>query len=98
MGVGRCAAVVVVAVGVAVHGGGVGVVECAEAADGAAAGWDFFEQGVEKIGGVEQVGESVLQGVGGSGEIKGGGNGGGGAWQGGVAIFAEIFGEYVAAE
>ena len=52
------------------HGGGVGIVECAEAADGVVGGRDFFEQGVEKIGGVEQVGESVLQGVGGGGELE----------------------------
>ena len=80
------------------HGGGVGIVKCAEAADGVVGGRNFFEQGVQEIGGVEQIGDAVLQGVGGSGEIKGGGNGGGGAGQGGIALFAKVFGEYVAAE
>ena len=80
------------------HGGGVGIVKCAEAADGVVGGRDFFEQGVQEIGGVEQIGDAVLQGVGGGGELERGGDGGGGAGQGGAALFAEVFGEHVAAQ
>ena len=80
------------------HGGGIGIVEGAEAVYALRRGRHFFHQRVQEIGCVEQVGDAVLQGAGRRCQVKRDGHGGGGAGDGGCARFTEIFCQDVAAE
>ena len=95
---GGCLRVIVVFIGKPVHRRGVGIVECAQAADFFVGLRHFGEQSVQEIRRVQQIRQTVLQCFSRRIQVHGRGNGGGRFGQCGSTLLAQIFGQHVAAQ